>query len=253
MKTQHNIPVGSEILTLFLCFCLLAACVRKGQLKRDKEDLDRQIELEQTVTSNVRPKDSIFLNFEKNWVKFISREPVLLRPVNMPQKQEVWNPLVTSDCVFSEGAGAYVPRMYLSWVENDQYGDKEPPVRFDVTLQYQGFERNMYTTIYPMKELERFVMPGNSDYIKDTAAVMLTGAALFPKLVSLGREAVQAPVPTDDIKRQVPQPAMKKYNLVIEDLGGGLSYTIRMCRYNGENWVSVKQYVFSTPVCTQKF
>lgn len=220
---------------------------------------DRPIELEQGITSMVRPTDSLFLHFDKNWKKLISQRVELIRPVFMiPEQQQPkqWNPLVTSDCVFSPGAGANVPKINISWVEDiRETGDAQ--IRVDIALLYKAYENNSYTTVYPPESQKRFIMPQNSALIADTAAVLIAGAALFPKLTHFSQhnlDQITAPsTPQLQDRQDQTKVYYKKYDLVLEELGQGLTYTIRVCRYNGENWTEEKRHIFSTPICTQKF
>lgn len=207
------------------------------------DDDDDKINLDQDVTHRLRPLDSIFLDFDKNWTKFINRTEVLRRPVRIPKQPEVWEPVIISDCVFSQEAGGAVAQVEISWNEQPV----ERPVRFDLSLHYQGFERNYYTTIYPVKEEERFNLPENSQFISDTAAVLLTGPSMFPKVVAFNTQSLQGQDPS---QQQVQGGRdITRYTLRLRDMGPGLSYRIRMCTFNQEVWTPTSETIFTTPIC----
>lgn len=240
--------------TLFLLTC--AQGCKKDNPFRKIFQKDNRIELEQTITSTVRPTDSLFIQFDKNWKKLVSQRAELLRPVkflDLNQVKTPWNPLVISDCVFSPGAGANVPQVDISWVEDlNKTGDA--PIRVDLALLYRGYENDTYTTVFPVESQKRFNMPLNSKLILDSAAVLIAGVALFPKLTHYSLEnLVAATDNTPSVQFQKRAENLKKYHIVLEELGPGLSYKLRVCRFNGEIWQEEKHYVFSTPICTQKF
>jgi len=248
-------------LSLSLC-CVVAlfACDRRGG-----RTTDEHIDLDQDVTVDRKPRDVIFVDFEKNWRQFISPSPELEKPVvplPAPEpKEERWAPIVTSECVFSADAGGRVPQVTLVWnesagvVEAPVKGSAQVPVaatipretpgvRFDLALHRDGFGRNYYTSILAAEKLERFKLPSNSGLVDDTEAVLLTGPGLFPKLMDFRVEAL----PDHETGRLFDQ-----LTLVLRDLSDGLSYTIRMDRPMEARWNEEKRFTFLTPICPQSF
>jgi hypothetical protein len=244
-------------LALFLCACIDSS-LKKG---------DDFIDLDQDVTNDIRPKDSIFIDFEKNWQKFISPVQEFTLPVYVPDEQqpEVWDPLIFSGCVFSEDAGGKVAQVELQW----QGVAEEKPMRFDISLQYQGFEQNYYTAIMADSSGTRFNIPQNSTFLKNEEALLLVGTPLFPKMMNYSAVAVQLDttridynedqkqeVTTDDSGQVIQQDVvqsrdinMVNHKLLLQDLGYGLSYKIRMCTLEKRVWRPTQEYVFSTPIC----
>lgn len=206
-----------------------------------------KIDLDQDVTHRLRPQDSIFINFEKNWSKFITQKAELRLPVRTPEEKEIWEPVIIADCVFSPDAGDAVAQVELSWQEPMI----EQPVRFDLTLHYQGFDRNYYTTIYPVEVEERFNIPSNSQFIRDTASVLLTGPPMFPKVIAFNTEPVQ--IQDQSQQQDKSEQEIRSYTLRLRDMGPGLSYRIRMCTFNQEVWMPTRETIFTTPICPLDF
>jgi hypothetical protein len=246
VENKHYLPFCITV-TGLLMLSLASGC-RKQTAFREIAQKDKTIDLEQTITSTVHPKDSLFIHFNRHWQKLISPKLELMHPVKSLKQPVAWNPLVTSDCVFSPGAGKNVPKIDISWVEDIGQQD-DASIRVDLSILYHGYERNSYTTIYPLENQKRFNLPANSALVKDSAAVLLTGIALFPKLTHFSNEKLA--VKPDQLKLRTGN--LKNYHLVLEELGAGLAYNIRVCRYNGETWNEEKHYVFTTPICTQKY
>jgi len=226
-------------------------------------ELDGGLELEQGITTDIQPQDEIFVDFEANWRKFISPREELTLEVVTQDSDVTWKPLIFSECVFSEGAGAYVPAMTLTWIERSPVSDNAP-VRFDVTTHYQGFQRDFYATIFPVAAEQRFNLPSNSALVTNTEAVLLTGPALFPKVVEFSQTSLstgpqtapQAEPQTEPQTGPVAQATAIggfQYQLKVQDLGPGLAYKIRKCDLVQSEWRTDQLATFSTPVCAQKF
>ncbi|MGZ5253773.1 MAG: hypothetical protein ACXWV5_06285 [Flavitalea sp.] len=201
-----------------------------------------QIDLDQNVTNRPLPVDSVFLNFERDWKKFISPTQVFLLPI-MKEQEETWEPLVFSDCSFVAEAKRNIPQVEIAW--------NSPPmqsaVRFDIALHYQGFEKNYYTSVLIGDTQTRFNIPGNSSFVKDTAAVILTGPALFPKVLNFAQQtSASNPAAINQASQQV---NMVRNVLRLSDLGPGLSYRIRMCNMVGEQWTPTREVIVTTPIC----
>jgi hypothetical protein len=222
---------------------------------------EETINLGQKVTDDRKPKDPIFIDFEKNWRQFISQRPELALPV-IPMKEgeqkQPWDPIITSNCVQSQDAGGFVPQVTISWNEpmeviaapGGKAQQQTPPpqdqggLRFDLSIHYRGFARNYYSTALSADKDKRFNLPSNSDLAKNTEAVLLTGPSLFPKLIDYR---------TDVIKDVTNNREIGKHTLVLRDLSPGLSYTIRVCVRGENNWKEEKEVVFMTPICPQNF
>lgn len=247
------------------CLCLVLSCGRQSSTFKGT-DSRNGIKLGQDVTNTLKPQDVIFLDFEKNWRKFISTSKALTLPVvpiREPEKKS-WQPIVQAECVFSGDAGGNVPLVTLTWTEpqasnanpvprspalktsfQEQRG-QEPAasaVRFDLAVHYQGFARNYYSTILSTGKLQRFNLPSNSALVANPDAVLLTGPSLFPKLMDFRTEMVK-----DEENVEIP-----RLTLAVRDLAPGLAYTLRKVTLGNNEWNEEKQFAFSTPVCPKEF
>jgi hypothetical protein len=227
---------------ILLCIGSATSCGRKN------------LGLDQDVTNSIKPEDILFIDFQKNWKQFInsSREFTLpVVPVREPERQ-TWQPILQQDCVFSADAGESLPQIILTWNETAapstlRVAEKRNPAalqRFDLSLHYQGFERNFFTTALSSAKLQRFQLPSNSALITNTGALMLAGTGLFPKLVDYHTVMVTPPGSNVAIPRQT---------LVVRDLAPGLAYTLRKANLDNEQWSGGDQFTFSTPVCPKSF
>jgi hypothetical protein len=204
-----------------------------------------KINLTQDVTQRRAPEDSVFRHFETTWQKFIDRKEELTRPVLTSNQKlpESWEPVIVTDCVRSPESGDVTPQVELTW----QSGASQKPFRFDIALHYKGFEKDYYTSAFPVAAEKRFSLPSQSKFLQDTAAVLLTGPPLFPRIVSFRAAAVTTP---KDAKSRAGAAASTVRNtLRIQDLGSGLSYRIRMCTFDKAAWTPTKEIVFTTPLC----
>jgi len=245
---------------LLVCVVSSASCSRKSRAQRENEEA---IKLDQNVTSLTKPKDVIFIDFEKNWRKFIAVSPEFTLPVislKEPKQKEAWQPLILAECTFSADAGGYVPQVTLVWNEpvpqvtpeipGARKGQQRPEqqdtskVRFDLAVHYQGFEKNQYSTALSTEKQNRFNLPSNSELVSHPEAILLTGPSLFPKLMDFRSENLRE----RDTNREV-----VKKTLVLRDLSPGLTYTIRVCVRGENQWSEEKQFVFLTPVCFKEF
>jgi hypothetical protein len=242
---------------IFISIISVIACGRRTQLGQ-RPDRENVINLNQNVTTDTKPQDAIFLDFQNNWRKFISPSteftlPVV--PINEKQKT-AWDPIVLSECVYSTDAGSYVPQVTLIWngpasqtppspINREEQGATESSkIRFDLTVQYKGFEKNYYTTALPTEKLKRFNLPSNSELVSHPEAVLLTGPGLFPKLMDFRTEVVKERDTNRDVEKQT---------LVLRDLSPGLTYTIRLCVRGDKQWTEDREFVFLTPVCPKGF
>lgn len=242
---------------VLLCLSFLFSCGRQSvSLERAGKG---EIGLDQDVTNSTKPQDPIFVNFQKDWRKFINPSPELALPV-VPirdlTKRPVWQPILQADCVFSAAAGGNVPQITLRWNETaaqtpapkiqsqKQERTQLAKVRFDLALHYKGFERNYYSTALATDELKRFELPSNSELITDSDALLVTGPGLFPMLVEFQTQLVKAQGTNEEIPRQT---------LVLRDLAPGLAYTLRQATLVDNHWNEDKEFAFSTPVCPKDF
>jgi len=239
-------------LLIGLLFCLsliLISCHRKKdstQVNKNKTEQEQKekdkINLGQEVANRIMLQDSIFIHFEKNWQQFIAPARELLSPVNLEQKA-AWEPLIFSDCRYYQDAHTNVPQVTISWNEPAS----QVPFRFDIALHYQGFEKNYYTSVFPVEKLKRFNIPQNSQFLKDTTAVLLTGPPLFPKIIDMEQHNIQTEnEPKNLTYQRIP---MVKQTLRITELGQGLSYRIRKCSFDGQQWKPTREITFTTPIC----
>jgi hypothetical protein len=241
------------VLSVAGCLVIISACGQRGSTAGDPDAID----LNQTVTAEHKPQDPIFIDFGNNWRQFISSTPELALPVipSTAPSDEAWEPIVVAECVFSPDAGGLVPQVTLTWNETivrapDAPVEVQPPdsapatVRVDLAVHFNGFGRNYYSSVLSTAPLERFKLPSTSALIEDSEAIMLTGPALFPKLLRFSAETIQ----DRDTARQ-----LRRQTLVLRDLSQGLTYKIRLSSPANGAWHEERQYVFLTPVCPQSF
>ena len=256
------------ILLILVCVISNTACNRGGQRKEgDKVSLD------QDVTSDKKPKDPIFIDFQNNWKKFVSPSAELALPVislkKEEQQQPVWQPVITSQCVFSQDAGGFVPQVTLIWVETPApqpvpgialarqvqrplpSPSQQPQqtldlskTRFDLAVHFDGFDKNQFTSALAADKDKRFNLPSNSAFISNSDALLLTGPSLFPKVMDFKAEMVR----DRDSNREIP-----RNTLVVRDLSQGLAYTLRLSILGQNQWNEAKRVVFTTPNCPQDF
>jgi len=220
---------------------------------------EREIELSQSVTNKLKPEDIIFRDFAKSWPQFVNKAPILALPVVTPATPPpLWQPIVQAECIFSPDAGGEVPQVTLTWNEvsgsqvttaaavSAQVAAPSPAAtRFDLTLVHDGFARSYYSTGLGSDKLKRFNLPANSSLAADTAAVLLTGPGLFPKLIDFRTETLR--------ERDTNRPFVRRA-LVLRDFNPGLTYTIRRSTLVGEqNWDEDGRFAFLTPVCPNSF
>ena|SRR5262245_12383369 len=253
---------------VLICLFSNTACNRKsGGSRRAGEG----VRLDQEVTNEPKPKDAIFIDFQNNWRKFISPSAELALPVIPPKKEgpppsPALQPVITSQCVFSEDAGGYVPLVTIIWVETSapqpgpgialaaqvqqpaQAQSQPTPdpskIRFDLALHFQGFEKNQFTSTLAADKEKRFNLPSNSAFVTNSDSVLLTGPTLFPKVIDFRAEMVR----DRDNNRDVP-----RSTLVLRDLSQALAYTLRVSTLGQNQWNETKQVVFTTPNCPQDF
>jgi hypothetical protein len=227
---------------LLVAGLFLLSCRNTGRVQNGDVDMEQQ------VTTERFPLDSVFLHFEKSWKKFIDSSVELRKPI-LERETVRWLPHVRSDCKFSTSLQRNVPVVILTWNEAAPAGMNDEKIqavttandnslRFDMSLMYKGFERNYYTTAFPVNRLQRFNIPVHSAFTQDTAAVMLTGPSGLPQVADFQQVLVK-----------VHDTSLLQKTLTLMELGPGASYKIRKCVLSGENWVPSQEFVFSTPVC----
>ena len=255
--------------SLLLCVSMvpLAAC----DARRRKGDRDK-INRDHDVTIDRKAKDPLIADIAKNWRQFITESPELTKPVYVDPKKpprEPWVPVVTPECVFSREAGGRVPQVTLTWNERmrsevpgvpppeakpaaaggqaraDQPVPAETPrLRFDIALHHDGFGRNYYTAILASDKQQRFKIPSNGGLANDAQTVVQTGAVLFPRLVDFRTETFVDP----EVRQQFLQ-----HTMVLQELGQGLTYAIRLDTPANDQWNEEKRFAFLTPTCPQGF
>jgi hypothetical protein len=203
-----------------------------------------KINLDQNVANTGRFQDSVFLHFEKNWTKFINRSPELVKIVMPPDTvySHRWEPVITADCEYKPEAQISVPVIEISWNEVAV----QQPMRFDVALQYQGFEKNYYTTVFPIEKLNRFNIHLQSKFLQDTAAVLLAGPPLFPKVETFTRQDLPDTPGQVEVQNKT---KLVRSTLRLTDLGPGLSYRLRKCTLVEDRWMPSREIIFNIPVC----
>ncbi len=243
----------------WMCLSIFAALSCGRQSVSVKESGKDQISLGQSLTNDTKPQDAIFVDFDKNWRQFISHSPEIALPVvavHQKSKPAPWQPIVQSECVFSPAAGGNVPQVTLTWNESAsetsgpaaksprQESAQVSPLRFDLAIHYDGFERNYFSSTLASEMRKRFNLPSNSALITNPDALQVTGPSLFPMLMDYNTQMVKA----EDSEVLIP-----RQTLVMRDLAPGLAYTIRTATLGNNQWNEEKKFAFSTPVCPKEF
>jgi hypothetical protein len=241
---------GIRALPIAVGIVAISACSQHGNTRRDADSID----LKQSVTAERDTQDPAFIDFEQNWRVFISNSPELALPVvPVPgSPDQSWDPIVVAECVFSPEAKGLVPQVTLTWndgvadqsIRRRPRGSEAGPVRIDLAVHFNGFVRNYYSSVLSTAALDRFKLPSSSALIADSEAVMLTGPALFAKLMRFSVETIE----DRDKGRQ-----LQRHTLVIRDLSQGLTYKMRLSNLADGAWHEDRQYVFLTPVCPNSF
>jgi hypothetical protein len=234
---------------LVVAMLAVGACGgERGNSGRDPDSID----LNQNVTAERRTEDPAFVDFEKNWQAFISKSPELALPVMAAPgtPDQTWEPIVVAECVLSPEAKGLVPQVSLTWNDDAEESTRagrsaaSGAVRIDLAVHFDGFARNYYSSVLSTSVAGRFELPSSSALIKNSEAVMLTGPALFPRLMRFGVEPIQ----DRDTGR-----TLRRHTMVIRDLSQGLTYKMRLSTLADGAWHEDKQYVFLTPVCPNSF
>lgn len=243
--------------SLVLCIVCSSACSSSKQpVRRGERD---EINLNQNVTVNSKPRDVVFKDFEQNWRQFVSTNPRLSAPVvgEVKRREGVPEPIISPACNYSDGAKGYVPRITITWNELPSQGVSErsvrgrevqatqaagqvPEMRIDLGLHHDPFTRNYYSSVLSTEVAKRFSLPSNSALVNDSEAVRLTGPGLFPQLMEFRYQVLQDAV----THRQ-----FAKSTVVLQELSEGLSYQVRVSRPTGNGWTADQQFVFVSPVC----
>ena len=227
--------------------CVLLASGCGGQRERARQQ-------EAEFEKGKQPQDPLFINFEKNWRERISQAPELMLPVRKPDapSRAVWEPIVISECVFSSDVGGLVPQTTLTWNEPAgqspnpsvsrvaQQVEQPPRQRVDLAVHYDGLDRNYFSTALSTTPRERFSLPSNSSLVADSPTVLMTGPALFPRLMDFRAEMIQDRDTGHQLRRQT---------LVLRDLSEGQTYQIRLSSPAKDSWSEDRQYSFLTPAC----
>ena len=239
--------LGNPKINLILFVMALGACNHKNNVA-DKDKLD----LSQNVSNTGRFQDTAFRQFEKTWTKFINRSPELVKevmPINVQDVKTRWEPVITSDCEYLPEAQVNVPVVEITWNEVAS----QTPQRLDIALQYQGFEKNYYTTVFPIENSKRFNIHLQSQFLRDTAAVLLAGPPLFPKIQRFAALNLPATANTGQVIEGQNPAVMIKSTLRLTDLGPGLSYRIRRCTLVDDRWMPTQEVIFNIPVCPMDY
>lgn len=251
------------LLWIPLVVAAVCGCSRDGNAAG--RESERGVELDQRVTHDPKAQDVVFKDFSNNWRQFISKAPELALPVvPSPERAPLWQPVVHVQCLYSEDAGGTVPQVTLTWNDwsppsSSRAGaltgvktaanaaaptEPQPATRFDLTLHHDGFARNYYSSGLSTEQLKRFMLPENSALVQDTAAVMLTGPGLFPKLMEFR---------TQMLTERNTNRAFAQRTLVLRDLNPGLTYTIRRSTLRQHDWGEDGRSAFLTPICPNSF
>jgi hypothetical protein len=245
--------------SLVLCVAWSSACRSKPPARTGEQN---EINLNQNITVSGRAQDVVFKDFDQNWRKFVSQSPRLAAPViGTGQRREAApEPVITPECIFSESAKGFVPRITISWNEapaqvvnepaartkDSQPAAQEqaPAMRIDLGLHHDPFARNYFSSALSTEVSNRFSLPSNSALLSDPEAVRLTGPGLFPQLMEFRTQLLHDAT----TNRQ-----FAKNTVVLQELSPGLSYSMRVSRPSGDQWTADQQFVFVSPVCPTSF
>jgi hypothetical protein len=247
---------------LSLVFCIVASIGCRGKQAANRGERE-EIALDQHVTVPSKPVDIVFKDFDNNWRKFVSEDPKLAQPVvgEIEHREAAPEPIITPECVYSDTAKGYVPRITVIWneaggqvvnppssrvvqVQQPQEAAQPPEMRIDLGLQHDPFTRNYFTSALSTGVSKRFSIPSNSALVSNPEAVRLTGPGLFPQLMSFRTEVLQDAA----TNRQ-----MARNTVVLQELSEGLSYNMRVSRPTSNQWTTDQQFIFVSPVCPNSF
>jgi len=205
-----------------------------------------------------KPQSPEFKDFQNTWRQFISKSPELSVPVSgtISPERAAAEPIISSECLYSAEANGYVPQVTISWtdVANQvmetaataarQETAKAPIRRFDLGQHYKSFERNLYSSALSTDKLKRFTLPSNSAMVANPQAVVAAGPGLFPVL---------ADYQVEEIKDQKSNRRFSKETVVLSELNGGISNTLRVSSLAGREWKTDRYIQFMVPVCPVHF
>ena len=174
-------------------------------------------------------------DFQNRWrLDFVSHDPRLDVGVVTPVTPNTLDPILTSTC---SAIGA-APTIQLTWNEPAD-PIAVPDYRLDLTITYQGFERNYYSSAYPVAAGVRFLLPDNSSFMTDEPSILAIGPAIFPIISGYAIERVA--------------PALSRVTLTLDEIGEARDFTLRFSVRQGAAWSETKRTVFLTPVCPTSF
>jgi hypothetical protein len=211
---------------------LLAAACGPGQGPRPADG----VHLDQRVTTQRVRRDAAFADFETHWQRFVSPSPDLARAVSESPggTQERWAPTSTAACQHSTTAGGLVPLVMLTWSDPTPGAAEAPPrLRVDLAVHHRGFERALYSSAVLDDRQDRLLLPSTSGLVADPDALLLTGPVLFPTLVD---DNAVAPTPG-------------RHEIGLRDLGEGLTYAVRLSRWDAGAWIERGRTLVLVPVC----
>ena len=272
-KTMHAISV----FLLSACVLVTFACGRGERRDRDKD-------VTQNVTSDRRPQEKIFVEFDKTWRQFISKAPELALPVLQAEERPEeprWQPHVVSECVFSADAGRLMPQATLTWNEPVDGGPDVPILKqqaIEATRpggpptaqqppapppQAPGTPQTPEGRQPPQRRFDLSVQHDGFErnYFSTALATEKLQRFKLPANSAFvnDEQAVQQigpglfpklvdfniqPIQDRDTARRLEQ-----HTLVLRDLSPGRTYTIRLDRRGPNAWSAEGQFSFLTPLC----
>jgi hypothetical protein len=189
-------------------------------------------EVELPGKDNPRDTTAIKIPQRFDWQQYVTRSPKLLLPVFDGKMRSVPSINVETDCVFLDDA--VKPVIHLSF----ETVKAEVDLRLDASVTYQGFEQKKFTTLYPFKVKQRFMLPSNSLLMQDTAALTMLGSAQFPMLEAYEREEIGT--------KSAPK---FRHNFQLSTVSNGLAYRLRLAEFGNEAWMAAKEIVVTVPAC----
>jgi hypothetical protein len=242
-----------RLLLLFAGLVVLPAC--NGRVTRPAAP-------QEPIQEHHRGNAAALTDFTRNWRQMISASPDLALPVQRPDRRPApaWQPQVVSQCVMA-GSDRILAEVRVSWSEATESTPQlqlarqeagaapgQPPpaprLRFDLSLHYNGLQRNYYSAALAANRNDQFRLPSTSGLVNDQASVLVTGPGLFPRLHDYIVQVVQDPA-----RRQ----SIAQHTLVLRELSHGLTYTLSLDRPVANGWSEQGRVAFQTPVCPNGF
>jgi hypothetical protein len=251
-----------------LALLVLSGCLAAGAACRGKAESRSAAQIDRDATRVPPPvaeiQDPILRDFRTNWRQLINSAPEIALPVRVVDRPPAaqWEPIITTQCVFSPDVGGQVPQVTISWNEPIRIVERPgqpaaaqrpgqtapaagaPQVRLDLAMFADAFARNQFSSTLSTDVTRRFSLPASSVLATDEEARMRAGPGLFPRLMAFNAETLQD---------RDTEASFTKYTIVLRDLNQSIPYSIRISRLSQGQWSDGMLVQFLTPVCPNSF